>query len=646
MTDSVSKTTDTSSQPAGSNSKDAATIAANKTLVTFSTEKRTASVALGSSLQEAAAGIESMLEHPCGGRGICGKCRVQAHGLLSDPSEAEYRLLSPQELADGIRLSCQATVLGPAEVKTDVDIVSSEQSILMEGEGASIAIQPRCQKIYLQLEPPTLEESRDDEQRITDALTERGIYMQPMPPALVRQLPGFMRPKDGEHFCITVTILKNHWIHIESGDTSARFFGIAVDVGTTTVVVSLHDLHTGEELGRRGLTNKQISCGGDVISRMAFSREHESGRETLHRLILDTIETAIDELCSESKVSRDEIAQIVAVGNSVMETLLLGIDPSPIAVSPFIVVSTQAQDWSAPDAGFNLPAHTVVTTGPLIASYVGGDIIADMLASEVYEADAPTLLIDIGTNAEIVLADRERIVACASPAGPAFEGAEIRQGMRAAPGAIERVSVGQECFEIETIGNTPPRGLCGSGLIDALACLLEVGAVDPNGRLLPPEDSTAPDWVRRALTANDEGVRIRIAESKGSNIELWADDIRKLQLAKGAVKVGIKILCHQWGIEATELDRILLAGAFGNHLRETSLVRSDMIPALPTGRTRFIGNTAWMGAKMLLLSKTAFFQAEKLRQHVTYYELSGRSDFQMEFGMSMLFDNNWNYTGF
>lgn len=606
--------------------------------VRFDPQGETVKIETKTTIQGAAANSDVPLEHPCGGRGICGKCRVTVEGELSAVTEAESRLLSEEERAAGIRLSCQAEVLGDLQVRLDGGGWEDDGSILTEGEGVRIPIHPRCRKTFLQLPPPTLEESRDDEKRVRDALRERNIPTQPMPPHLVAELPRRLREQE---FGVTVTTIDDDWICVEAGDTTGRFFGLAVDLGTTTVVLSLHDLNSGEELGRRGATNRQVTYGADVITRMSYAGEAEDGIATLQRQALDSLNPALDELCREAEIRRDEIYQMAVVGNSVMQTLLLGIDPSPISVSPFIVASTRPQTWTASRIGLELHPDAVVTTAPLIASYVGGDIVADILASEVYESERPLLLVDVGTNAEIVLADRDKIVACASPAGPAFEGAEILQGMRAAPGAIERVRCGQDRFEVETIGDRRPVGICGSGLIDALAVLLDLGVVTENGRLLPPDEFEGPDWVSERLQSDEEGVRIVLWQDKKDVISLTAHDIRKLQLAKGAVKVGIKILCRHRGIDVSDLGGILLAGAFGSHLAEESVLRIGMVPRLPGRSIRFIGNTAWSGAKMLLLSRAAVFKAEEIRRQTAYHELSGRADFQMEYGMSMLFNDDW-----
>lgn len=635
MKDSVSTSSSTSTD--GSTSSEAP-----KHWVRFLPVDVCAEIADGQTLSIAAAAANVSLEHPCGGRGICGKCRVRLDIENGIPTDAEEKLLSVKERAEGYRLSCQTFVRADTEVHLDGTGSIDVGEVLMEGAASPISVDPRCRKTHLILPAPTLIDFVDDERRIRNALMERGIATRPIPARLVKRLPGVVREQD---FSITVTTLGDDWITIEAGDTTSSHYGVAVDVGTTTVAVSLHDLNTGEELGRRGVGNRQIACGADVISRISYALQAEDGVTVLHEQIRETIQPVIEELCAKAGIERHEVYQVAAVGNSVMLTLLQGVDPGPIAVSPFIVASTRSQEGLASDSGFDLNPDAVLTTAPLIASYVGGDIIADILACEVYESEKPTLLVDIGTNAEIVLADRTRVLACASPAGPAFEGAEICQGMRAVDGAIERVGIGDGRFDIHTIGDEKPKGLCGSGLIDALACLLEVEAVSDRGRLMPPGEFQGPDWVRALLSEDDEGVRITLWEDGESHVSLWANDIRKLQLAKGAVKVGIKLLCHHWGIAATDLAGILMAGAFGSRLSEESMVRTGMVPHLPGRPIRYVGNTAWAGAKMLLLSRAAAFQADEIRRQTEYHELSGSAGFQMEYGMAMLFDEIWECVG-
>ena len=604
--------------------------------VTFEPDGTSIAVPVGTRLQDAAAQAGVYLEHPCGGRGICGKCQVQVGGEASPPTEVERDVLPPELLAQGRRLSCQLEILGRVEVHVIQDRPSAEV-ILKEGKEPFYELNPPVNAIHLALREPSVEDQRSDEERVLDALRSAGKEVQPIPQDILRALPGCLR---GADWSVTAILRGSHWLTIRPGDTTRRIFGIAVDLGTTTVVASLHDLRSGQELAKCGLVNEQIVCGADVISRMTYLRAGDDGLRTLNKHAINTVNRLIDELLIQAEVSRDETHVISVVGNTTMQQILLNIDPTPIGASPFTPAFRRPTVWPAHDLGLRIHPDGCVCVAPVIAGYVGGDIVADILASALYESEDPVLLVDLGTNAEIVLADRHEIITCACAAGPAFEGGEISQGMRAVRGAIESVWVEGEDLRLGVIGDVEPTGICGSGLVDALAVLLDIGAVERGGRLLPPDEYTGPKWIKQRLKQESEGITFLLGGKEERLISLTEQDIRKIQLAKGAVKAGTKILCHERNLSPMDIKRVLVAGAFGSHLQPESALRIGLIPPLDPKQVHFIGNAAWVGAKMMLLSMVVARRAWSLVDQARYVELSGRPDFQSEFGLSMRFDDD------
>ncbi|MFH1740769.1 MAG: ASKHA domain-containing protein [bacterium] len=608
---------------------------------TFQPSGKSIEVPVGTRLQDALSQAGIDLDHPCGGHGICEKCQVDISGRVSPPTDVERDLFGPDEFDRGRRLSCQVEILGPVEVTTSQGGTRVE-IILQEGQEPSYEVEPPVHAFHLSLTRPSVEDQRGDEERVLEALQALGEDPEPMPPRILRLLPGLLRESD---WSITAILHDRQWVAVQPGNTADRLYGVAVDLGTTTVVASLHDLRDGRELGKRGMTNKQVVCGSDVISRMTCLNASDAGLKTLHEHAVHTINQLIDELSRDCAVRREEIVALSLVGNTIMQQLFLNVDPTPIGASPFTPAFQRPTVWSAQELGVRIHPDGCVCVAPVIAGYVGGDIVADILASAVYESDETILLVDLGTNAEITLINRDRISSCACAAGPAFEGGEISQGMRAVEGAIERVRIKGEDLGLGVIGDVDPVGICGSGLVDALAVLLDTGAVDKGGRLLPPGEYTGPEWVRKRLRTTSDGISFVLWEKGKKAVTLSGKDIREIQLAKGAVKAGIKILCHERNGSVDMIAKILIAGAFGSHLQPESALKTGLIPRLDPKKVHFVGNTAWVGAKMLLLSALAARRARGVVGQTQYIELSGRPDFQSEFGLSMAFDDAWEYVG-
>jgi len=611
----------------------------HQALVTFQPDGKTVSVPIGTRLHEAASKAGIDLEFPCGGHGICGKCRVEIAGEVSPPSMEEEDLFTSEELANGLRLCCQVEILGPAKVRI-LQRTAPVEVILQEGKEPAYEIQSPVRAIDLILPPPSVTDQRGDEERLLEVLHAQGIHAKTLPGHLLRDLPRILRDSD---WAVIAILFGEDWLALHSQGVMRGVYGVAVDLGTTTVVASLHDVKTGTEFAKHGMTNRQAVCGSDVISRLSYVRERKDGLETLHRLATETLNRLIEQLVADHGIRKEEIYAVSLAGNTIMQQLFLQMDPSPIASSPFVPVCHRPTVWKARELGVEIHPEGCICVAPVIAGYVGGDIVADILASPLYESSETVVMLDLGTNAEIVLANEHEMTACACAAGPAFEGGEISQGMRAMEGAIERVWIEKDQLCLAVIGDTEPAGICGSGLVDTLAVLLETGVVDRTGRLLPPTEYPGPDWLR--IRESAEGTRFVLWENGKISISLTDKDIREIQLAKGAVKAGIKILCHELGITVEKIDRVLLAGAFGSHLCPESALKVGLIPPMDLEKVHFIGNTAWVGAKMMLLSESGMRRSRVISEKMRYIELSGRIDFQSEFGLSMGFDDSWEYFG-
>ena len=586
--------------------------------VIFEPSGRSVFVLPDTPLLEAAGRAGIILQTPCGGQGTCGKCKVKI-ASESEPS-----------------LACQTRIEKPLIVDIPLEsMFETRQQILVTDSGETGDLKPVVKKVLLKLDPPTQEDPRSDMARIYDALGD-GIAVAP---ELLPKVPTFMRQNDWQG---TAVLVENRLIALEVGDSVKAAYGVAFDLGTTTVVGTLFDLTSGKDVGVASCMNGQIAYGDDVISRINKIREAPEAITRLQNAILDTVNDILDTLCSEAGVLSDHIYEVVIAGNSTMQQIFAGLDPSSLGEIPFVQVFDKALTLSAGRLGLHINTGGEVYLFPQIGGFVGGDTVAGMVAARLDRQDSPTLLVDLGTNGEIVLAVGDELFATSTAAGPAFEGACIKQGMRATTGAIEKVIIHDD-IELNVIGNVAPIGLCGTALIDSVSELLRVGIIDETGRILEVDD--LPEGVTEALKArlvpaeHDMNFMLASAEESGGEepVYLWQKDVRELQLASGAVRAGINILLRRAELEATDLGSVLLAGAFGNFIRRNHARRIGLLPPVPTEHIRFIGNAASLGAKLLLLSENEREYATELRHKVKHVDLSLDPEFQMEFGMAMMF---------
>lgn len=585
------------------------------------------------------------IDSTCGGRGTCGKCKVQmvqGAGVITD---ADRRYLSDGELAEGWRLSCRAAVHSECVVRVPRLMTSPKAALL--GYGRHVALAPNVSKVCLQLAEPTLEDQQPDLERVLVALDKEG-YQVRADPAVWRTLPKTLRSSD---FKITAVVCGDELIAVEAGDTTDQLYGLALDIGTTTVVGAVVDLNTGAVAAVRSALNGQAPFGADVISRASYAMSEPDGVATLQTRIVETINTLLDQLLATCGVARERVYEALAVGNATMLHLLLGIDPEAIAVAPFIPTIEQAVSLPAADVtpGIRLHPQARLSTLPHLGAYVGADIVAGVLATGIareqkhgrpkQEADNKwRLYIDVGTNGEIVLGSSRRTLATAAPAGPAFEGAQIRCGMRASDGAIEGVAIDDDVRLQMIGGDLRPVGICGSGLVDAVAQLIECGLVDSSGLLLRPDQ--ARGRVSDALVdrlVESKGVRGFLLSTPNEGIVLTQPDIRALQFAKGAIAAGVDVLMQYLGITAADLHEVLLAGSFGSYINPASARTIGLVPWVPVERIVAVGNAAGEGAKIALVSFREREAANRIPDFVEYVELSGRPEFNDIFTQALAF---------
>ncbi|NLY52148.1 MAG: ATP-binding protein [Firmicutes bacterium] len=577
------------------------------------------------------------IDATCGGRGRCGRCKIVVHGPLNQVSEIEAQLLTKEELARGIRLACYARPLGDIQVSIPTGETELLQ-ILTEGSKQVVAAEPDVAKEFVTVDKPQLETPDGDRERLLETLKRSGQQDCHLPLGIMSSLPEILRRADHQ---VTVTRWRNHIVAVESGDTTDELFGLAFDIGTTTVVGGLIDLYQGKELAVAARLNGQAAYGADVISRVEYASNGASQLRRLQQAVVDTLNGVISELHEKTGISPEKMCRVVIVGNTCMQHLALGVSPTYIARSPYTPAFSRRFDVSAGQLGLAVNPEAPVTFLPNVAGFVGADTVGVVVATGLANQDGRVLMVDIGTNGEIVMSHGGRMVSCSTAAGPAFEGAQISSGMRAGEGAIEFVEIGED-IEIEVIGQTRPRGICGSGLIDLIAELLKVGIIDETGRLQDASElqGLSPKLLERIRTgeAGNEFVVVWSEDAAdGSDIVLTQRDVRELQLAKGAIRAGTMILQKILGIKDEDIDELLLAGAFGNYIRKESAMRMGLLPRVPLEKVRSVGNAARVGARLCLISQGKLEEASRLAKSMDYVELSGRPDFQEAFMDAMLF---------
>ncbi|TMD81389.1 MAG: DUF4445 domain-containing protein [Chloroflexi bacterium] len=574
----------------------------------------------GTTLFSAAHWIGLPIDSTCGGRGTCGKCKVQVLEGGAEITTADRKQLRAAELEEGWRLSCQAKVYEDTTV-TVPELLRVPKAATM-GVNRLVLLDPNVRKVFVELAEPSLTDQRSDTERLRDALTAEGFDMK-VELRVLRTLPSVLR--DAE-FKVTAVLGGDRLIAVEPGDTREESYGVAMDLGTTTVVGTLMNLKTGMAEAVRSTLNGQAPFGADVISRISHGMQGDEAKTELRDAVLRTINTILSELYESAGVGRDRVYELVIVGNATMLHLLLGIDATPISMMPFTPAFTDPLYVPALDAGIDIHAGGYVQTLPVVGAYVGADIVAGIMATGLAREDKMRVFVDVGTNGEIVLGSLKRVLCTAAPAGPAFEGSQIRCGMRATEGAIEGVTL-TDHVELQVIGgDIAPRGICGSGLVDTVAQLRLAGLLDAGGKMRSREEAPEHPLSDRLIMV--DGVRAFLL---AENVYLTQRDVRELQFGKGSIATGIKVLMDVMGVRATDLDEVLLGGSFGSYLNPESAKIIGLVPAVDVDHILSVGNTAGEGAKMALLSFRERQVAFELPDKVEYVELSGRSDFNDSF---------------
>jgi uncharacterized 2Fe-2S/4Fe-4S cluster protein (DUF4445 family) len=581
---------------------------------------RSTRVPPGTTLFSAAHWIGLPIDSTCGGRGTCGKCKVRVQGKPTDVTTADIRQLRKDELEEGWRLSCQAHI--HEDMTVEVPQLLRVPKAATMGLGRLVILDPNVRKVYLELEPPTLHDQRPDVVRLRDALTVEGLDMF-ADMAVLGSLPAVLR---GADFKVTAVLAGDSLVTVEAGDTSGECYGIAFDVGTTTLVGTLMNLRTGMAVAVRSTLNGQAPFGADVISRISHAMSGAGAVRELQSAVVDTMNHVIQDLYRESGVDAARVYEAVVVGNVTMLHLLLGVDPAPIAVTPFTPAFMEPVSVTASEIGLEIHPHGNVQTLPALGAYVGADIVAGVLATGIAREDKMRVFVDVGTNGEIVLGGSQRTLATAAPAGPAFEGSQIRCGMRATDGAIEGVTL-TDRVELQVIGgDVKPTGICGSGLVDVVAQMLLSGLLDHSGRMRKRDELPHHPLADRLIEV--EGVRAFLL---AEGVYLTQKDVRELQFAKGSIATGIKVLMDILGVRDGEIDEVLLGGSFGSYLNPESAKIIGLVPPVDVDRIIAVGNSAGEGAKIALLSYRERQVAFELPSRLEYVELSGRTDFNDAF---------------
>ena len=563
----------------------------------------------------------------CGGQGMFGCCRVRVvEGKVPDPTPQEQALLSPEELSDGYRLACQLRVIDDLRIDIPPESLSSLQRTQVEGQELPVELDPTVQPFELQLTPPTLTDLRADADRLREATA--AAASQPhiqIEWSVLHDLPSRLRAQEWR----TVAILRDKEV-IALLPPGKVPLGLAVDVGTTKLAAYLVDLTTGRTVAAQGAMNPQIAYGEDVMARLTYVRQHESGAAELQAAVVGALNGLFQELCRKAGRGCDQVVEAVVVGNTAMHHLLLRLPTHQLGEAPYVPAVSEPLDVKARELGLSLAPGAYVHLLPNIAGFVGADHVAMLLASPIGNSERRVLGLDIGTNTEVALRANGRFLTCSTASGPAFEGAHIRHGMRAAAGAIEHLRIVNSSVEYQTIEDRAPVGLCGSGVLDAVAQMRLAGVLNERGGF------NDTDRVRGG-EGGPEFLLVPAAESGiGRDIVLTRADVGQIQLAKGAIQAGINVLLDEAQLQPGELDGVIVAGAFGTYIDIDSAIAIGLLPDLPRQRFHQVGNAAGMGAKRALLSRSERRRAQQLATQVDYIELTTDPRFSTQFTEAML----------
>jgi uncharacterized 2Fe-2S/4Fe-4S cluster protein (DUF4445 family) len=610
-------------------------------VVTILPERRTVSLEPGVVLLRAAHTQGVDITATCGGRGRCTSCRVKVVEGVAPPGTINDQLQLGDDLVrEGYRLSCQLAPTEPLTVQIAPPLDERAFQILGVESGAvaraTVDLDSGIRKAAVRVELPQEEHHQTSD--LEQLAAASGVAVADVPLDVVRTLPSTLREAKGE---VTVVTFRGAPLAVERGDTTAMAFGLAIDVGTTSVVTTLLELASGEVMASVSSLNTQATFGGDLMSRIAFAQWNPANLRKLQSRIIGLLNEQIDELVARTGVLAQWIYKVTVVGNTCMHHVLLGIDPTYVGLSPYSAVLRHSLVQPARALRLKVNPEARVCLLPIVAGFVGADAVGAALATRLDESTAVRAVVDIGTNGEVVMGTRERLMACSAPAGPALEGAQIRHGMRGAVGAIDRAWIEDDDFGLHVIGEGAPQGICGSGLLDVVAAALDAGLIDWTGLIQIERRDRFPETLgRRLVQRGDERLLILVPHGEaagGGEIVLTQDDVRQVQLAKGAIGGGIRMLQHVLGVPDEALTDLMLAGGFGNYLSIRSAVRIGLIPPLARDRIRYVGNAAALGAQLALVSEAERARADRLARSIEHLSLATHPDFQDLFVEAMNF---------
>jgi uncharacterized 2Fe-2S/4Fe-4S cluster protein (DUF4445 family) len=604
--------------------------------VTFLPSYRKIDVDGGTTILDAAQRAGLNMNVICGGQGKCGKCVVFIQSGKTEFDRQKYgRFFTPEELERGACLACETTVQSDIHVIIPEHTLIQEQKILIEGLENKVDFRPSVRKYYVELQPPSLSDPSPDLSRLLWSIQKAGgpvaekMYA---PLEVLREIPGILRHSEWK-VTGTIGLVPGGYrlLDLQENDTAQRVYGAAVDLGSTTIVVYLWNLVTGTVVCVASNYNKQISCGEDILARVNFARKN--GLTKLQALAAESINQALTTASNLAGIDREDIYEVVVAGNTVMTHMLLGIDPAYMIAEPYVPVVRRALSVAAGRIGITCNPNGGVFVFPAVSDFIGGDIIADILACGMSEREEISLLVDIGTNFEVVLGNKEWMFSCAGAAGPALEGGEVLYGMRANPGAIEKITIDPETLDpkYSTINGIKPRGICGSGLIDLLAELLSTCVIDRTGRINTEINNPR---IRRN-SHFPEYVIVWAKETEiGKDIVITENDIKNLIMSKASVHAACITLMKEAGVSRHEISTIYFAGAFGNYLDKKNATIIGLIPEIPFEQIKNIGNGAVAGANIALINRRTRKTLDEIAYKIAYIELNAESSFMDEYTSS------------
>ena len=622
-------------------------------LVVFQPSGRRGHITEGENLKQASRELGVDIEGVCGDAGTCGTCKVKIedgsfpkYGVeskrtnLSPVTEGERKFINAQMEKEGFRLACEAEIYGDVVVFVPEESRMGKQVVRKEAKDIAIDLQPAVRKYQVALPKATLDDPLGDWERLQEALKkEFDLKDLAIDYQALKTLQKVVRQGNWK---VTVSVWMNkEIIKVEPGSVK-KVYGLAVDIGTTTVAGYLCDLHKGDVVATVSMMNPQVIYGEDVMSRITYHMTNKDGLKRMNKAIIKGLNEIIGSAAKETRIRRGDIIDLTIVGNTCMHHVLLNIDPLHIGRSPFPPAAHQSLDIRARDLGIRISPGAYVHVLPIEAGFVGADNVGVLIAEAPYEKESMALIIDIGTNGELILGNREKLLSCSCATGPAFEGAEIKHGMRAAPGAIEKIAIDRDSCEVrfKVIGNDAwntdmkeaagAKGICGSGIIDVVPQLFIAGIIDHTGRF-------NKDLQNPRFRITEDGPKYVIAWAKetsiGQDIVITQLDIRNIQLAKGAMYAGAKIMMRHLGVE--KVDKVVLAGAFGSHIDKKSAACLGLFPDCALENISVVGNAAGDGARMALLNVDKRTEANEMARQVEYVELTVEKDFDKIFAKAM-----------